>query len=256
MGELTVFGGQCLRLPSLPRLKELRIILRGRASSNTTPLPTFVDLSTLPCLNTLRVEGDIWSGFESLFTGKTTSVTTCLLRGPLVLSSRLEPFFERMSSCLRNLHCFGTHFISDLSVDLPTLRYLGLHRVITAGPRFPFRNVRLATLCLENDEIYAIDNTPSLTFASILESALRDLPELKHLFLRSSMAWAPSHSTLRRLQSSNLEMLMLDGAICLDPSDDQSLCRYSNLQTFIKVGLFIEVSDRLTSASPMMVTRL
>ncbi|KAK5080181.1 hypothetical protein LTS08_008755 [Lithohypha guttulata] len=218
----------------------MRIFLRGRISLAANALPSFVDFDILPRLSTLEIEAGKWSGFGVLFTGSTSSLTTCVLKGALVLNQALNTFFDRMSTSLQYLHCCGTHFVTGFTVRLKSLKYLALHRVVLSGAQFPFQYTNLETFCLEPDEIYTLSSNSDMALNHATIAALDQVRGLKNLFLRSTMAWPPTRSVVDAIRSSRIHFLMLDGSVILDPFDQHSNGGYSNLRALAQVGGYIK----------------
>lgn len=225
-----------LSLPSLPRLHSLKFTLRSRMSSNALSMPSFVNLDLLPKLTILQVHGDVWSGFDSLFTGKSLSISSCVLKGQLLMNARSDVFLNRLSLGLQYLHCYGTHFLGKIKATLPCLRYIGLHRVILPPDLFPLQNDSVETLCIESGEIYSVGHDLGKELSKVLVSALHSLPAVRNLFLRSTMAWVPSASAADVLRRSTLRTIMLDGGIVLDPLDEAESAWYKDLYALTRVG--------------------
>lgn len=205
-------------LPKIPQLSYLNLRLKGRRVSNSATSGSIVDFGYYPKLLQLCIEGDAWSGISDVFTGKTNSLIMCCLKGPIIITTRLRMFFDRIAAGLRYLFCHSTHLVGKLETHFPELRHLSVHKVMAASPVFPFVNCeRLTSLAIEGEDV----DTATSKFNGLLQDALQCTgTTLKGLTLRSGcfrlLNPTSIHAILRNCQ---LNHLLLDGAICADDRD-------------------------------------
>lgn len=94
-------------IPPLTRLRSLQITVHQsalRAGRSSWP---FVDLSLLPNLQQLHIQGDVWSRVQETSMGVSDTVKCCVLQGPLVLGKRADDLFGRLATGLQYLSVRG-----------------------------------------------------------------------------------------------------------------------------------------------------
>ena len=218
-------------LPSLAALEELELCFTGRSRlPSYSPAPKLVDFRRFPRLASLLLNGDTWSGLADQFMGRSESLSVCVLRGPLVLSSTLDQFFGLIDTCLQCLFCYGTHLVGELKTQFVRLRHLSLHKVVV-GRSFPFlRCPSLTSLALEADDVD--DATRVVDLNDLLQRALLSTAtSLRFLTLRSGYFWLLSPATVHALlRTIELQGIFLDGAIALDGRDWLLVSALSNLK--------------------------
>lgn len=170
-----------------------------------------------------------------LFTGHPTSLTTCVLRGSLVVSHRWKGFFARLAPTLRFLHCIGTQFAGEITTALPALTYLGLQRVFLADTMFPFRHANPECLTIQGDHMHAND------LNTFLLASLAQKPNIRHLVLRADSLWVLSPSAIVSLQRSTTRTILLDGAIIVDQAGWARLTTAPHLSMAIRVSGWLDV---------------
>jgi hypothetical protein len=223
--------------PMMPQLERLQLHLKGK---RVAPFIPIIDFKLCPKLQELWVEGTSWSGISEIFTGEISTMTVCCLKGPIVITTRLRDFFDRIASGLCYLYCHGTHLVGTVGTHFPALRHLSIHKVMAASPVFPFSNcANLTSLALEGDDIY----TSTASFNRLLQDALRCTGHtIKGLTLRSG----PPHlleplSIHSLLRSSQVQYILLDGAFILDVRDKAIIYKALNLKSMVHVPSWLSI---------------
>ncbi len=228
-------------LPSLDELRSLEIRISERRTRHTRSIVNLVDLDSYPRLTHLEIEGNSWSNIPPLFTGRSQSLTFCVLKGPLVVTTKFNDFFSRMAESLQYLYCHETHLVGKIETTFDKLRHLSLHKVEAANKSFPFmRCENLISLAMECDDIATSTRQDDIN--ELLRSALLSTSKtLTALTLRSGLFWLLSPSTIHAiLWTRHLSVLLLDGACYLDGRDWVLLSKASNLEVVARVEPWIQ----------------
>lgn len=144
-----------------------------------------IDLSKLKSLERLEVSGTMWSDFEDAFVGSSASIRSCILRGPLVVGTRSQRFFDRFASGLTSLFCHEVHLVSRVDTIFPELTLLGLHHTIHATGIFPFSRSSLRTVLLELSDLGDVSEANDV--ASVAQTLVNEMkPSLETMFVHSN----------------------------------------------------------------------
>ena len=227
-------------LPQMVHLKSLEIKISQTNAATTTASRPFVNLCDFTELEQLYIQGDVWSRVQEDFTGKSYTIQTCILEGPLVVGKRSDDFFERIATGLRAIFCQGTHLVGELETTFPRLEFLAMHKTIHSTGTFPFRNSTIRAVSLEIDDSYGPGRLQdSNDFLHLVLTNTKST--LRFLALRSGLVWAPSLITIQSFQQmACLSVLMLDGALAFGRHDWTALFRSSNLDLVATIETWIE----------------
>lgn len=144
---------------SLAALRSLDLHVDRAGLTQSGGWSAHIDLSALMGLERLELRGTMWSDLKETFVGSSASIRSCILRGPLVIGSRSERFFDRIAPGLTSLICHEVHLVSRIDTIFPQLSLLGLHRTIHATGIFPFSRSSLRTVLVELDDAGDINDT-------------------------------------------------------------------------------------------------
>ena len=184
---------------------------------------TSIDLSDFTFLEHLAIQGTIWSDLQETFTGSSSTIKTCTLRGPLVLGKRSEAFFSRIATGLQSLYCYGVHLIGRLDTVFPKLTFLALHKTIYAIGVFPFPRSELRTVSVEVERCYTARSSDEAS--DVIEFVLQNTRRtLEFLVLRSEITFVPDSLIFKNICAmTHPSILVLDGSPVLHELWSKSL---------------------------------
>lgn len=244
--SILLAGPEMQTLPALGQLQSLHVrFLSSRRAPTISTRSKFVDFGRHSKLEQLYIEGDTWSGATDAFVGHSRSLTVCVLKGPLVVTTRLSGFFDMIAVSLRYLYCHGTHLVGRINTNFPCLQHLSLHKVITNYRVFPFTNCSaLRSLAVEVDDMHTSSWLEDIN--CLLQDALLHTAEsLRSLSLRSGLLCILSPIAIHAiLRAECLCILLLDGAVVMDGRDWVLLSRISKMEIIARIDPWIPIQVR------------
>ena len=236
-------GPEMQTLPALGQLQSLHVrFSSSRRAPTISTRSKFVDFGRYPKLGQLYIDGDTWSGATDAFVGHSHSLTVCVLKGPLVVTTRFSDFFDMIAVSLRYLYCHGTHLVGRINTHFPCLQHLSLHKVIANYRVFPFTNCdALHSLAVEVDDIHTLSWLEDIN-CLLQDALLHTTKSLRSLSLRSGLLCILSPIAIHAiLRAECLCILLLDGAVVMDGRDWVLLSRILKMEIVARIDSWIPI---------------